>query len=419
MRKSFPGAALIAFLTCAACAGAGLAAEAADVAGAQHSGSWGFDLEGRDLTTAPGADFFQYANGTYMAHMVIPPDRSRFGSFVSLQILSESRVQGLLEKAAADPAATGDERKAGDFYAAFMNETRIEALDAKPLAADLAAIRAADTREAIAALMGRANKGFLGAIFDVGISPDAKSPQRYAVDLAQGGLGLPDRDYYLEASFAPQKAKYEAYVGQLLKLVDWPDADAQAKAVVAMETQIARVSWSRAERRDAVKTYNPMSPDALAKFAPGYPWPTYLAAADLGSVDRLIVRENTATSEIAKIFAATPIATLQAWEAFTLVDNASPFLSKRFADANFEFREKALSGQPQQKPRWKRAEAAVDGGIGEAVGELYVAKYFPPQSKAKMEALVADLHAALAARIERVAWMSAAPKPGPKKSLRK
>ena len=159
-----------------------------------------------------------------------------------------------------------------------------------------------------------------------------------------------------------------------------------------------------------MKTYNAMTPAELAAMAPGFDWAAYLAAADLGSVNRVVVLEKTAFPKIAALFAATPIATLQAWQAFNVADNASPFLSKRFADANFEFRNKTLSGQPQQKPRWKRAAAVIDAQVGEAVGKVYVAKYFPPESKARMEALIGGLRSALAARIQRVSWMSPATK---------
>jgi len=378
----------------------------ADPTAARGVGGWGFDAAGRDTSVKPGDDFFAYANGAYLKRLVIPADRSRYGSFDALAVLSEDRVRKVLADAAADPAATGEEAKIGAFYKAFMDETAIDALGAGPLRADLAAVRAADSREAIAALMGASNKGFGGSLFGIGLSADARTPLRYAVYLNQGGLGLPDRDYYLEASFAPQKAKYQAYVAQMLAAVNWPDAQAQARAIVALETSIAQASWTRAEDRDPIKTYNPMTPAELAQAAPGFPWSAFLSAADLGSVGRVVVGENTAFPKLAAIFAQTPVATLQAWQAFTVVDGAGPYLSRRFADANFEFRRKTLSGQPQQKARWKRAAAAINGEMGEAVGRVYVAKFFPPESKARMEALVTDLRQALAARIERVSWMS-------------
>ncbi|MBA3811113.1 MAG: peptidase M13 [Caulobacteraceae bacterium] len=420
MKHLFLGAALAAFATFGAAIGAASAADqSSSLAAPARMGPWGFDLAGRDPAASPGADFFQYANGTWMKSLVIPPDRSRYGTFDALTVLSENRVHGLLEAAAADPSASGDEAMIGAFYKAFLDEGRIETLGAKPLADDLAAIRAAKDRSALASLMGKANKGFYGAIFGVGISADAKAPTRYAVYLGQAGLGLPDRDYYLEASFAPQKAKYLAYVAQTLKAIDWPDAEGQAKAIVDLETRIAQASWSKVEQRDPVKTYNAMTPAELAAAAPGFDWAAYLAAADLGSVNRVVVAEKTAFPRIAALFAATPIATLQAWQAFDVADNASPFLSKGFADANFEFRNKTLSGQPQQKPRWKRAAAVIDAQVGEAVGKVYVAKYFPPQSKARMEALIGDLRSALAARIQRVSWMSPATKAKAEEKLAK
>ena len=337
-------------------------------------GAWGFDLTGRDTSVSPGADFFEYANGDYLKTLVIPPDRVRYGVFDGLTVLSENRVHAIL--------------------------------DAAPLAPDLAAIRGATDRTALAALMGAANRSFYDSFFRVGISADARAPTRYAVRLGQGGLGLPDRDYYLEASFAAKKAAYQAYVAQTLKAVNWPEAEAQAGAIVALETAIAQASWTRVEGRDPVKTYNAMSPAELAAAAPGFDWKAYLAAADLGAVNRVVVAQNTALPKIAAIFAQTPIDTLRAWQAFHVVDAASPYLSKRFADANFEFRNKTLSGQPEQRPRWKRAEAVINRDVGEAVGRVYVERYFTPEAKARMEALIADLRVALAARIENVSWMS-------------
>jgi putative endopeptidase len=377
---------------------------------AQSLGTWGFDLAGRDQSVTPGNDFFGYANGTYMKALVIPPDRSRFGTFDALSVLSEARVHSLLEQMAVANATDGDEARVGGFYKAFMNEARIEALDATPLEADLRAIKAADTRSATAALMGRSNAGYFGSFFDDGISADARAPLRYAVYVSQGGLGLPDRDYYLQPSFAPQKAKYEAYVAQMLQAVNWPDATARAHAVVALETAIAQASWTKVQQRDPVATYNAMTPAELAALAPGFDWAAYFAAGDLGSAGRVIVGEKTAFPSIAAIFASTPIETLQAWQAFTVVDAAAPYLSKRFSDAHFEFRDKVMNGQSVQKPRWKRAVAAVNAGEGEAVGKLYVAQYFPPASKAAMETLVGDLRVALAARISHLTWMSEATK---------
>ena len=373
---------------------------------AKRLGAWGFDLAGRDLSASPGQDFFDYANGAYMKKLVIPPDRTRYGSFDALTVLSENRVHAVLETASANTGATGDAGRIGGFYKAFMDEARVEALDAKPLAQDLAAIRAAATREDLATLMGKQNTGYYSSLIGVGIGTDAKEPTKYAVYVDQAGLGLPDRDYYLEANFAPQKAKYKAYVAQMLGLVEWPDAQAQAKAIVALETEIAQASWSKVEQRDPVKTYNPTTPDDLAKEAPGFAWKAFLTAADLGVVKRVVFGAKTAGPKIAAIFAETPVETLRAWQAFNLVDQASPYLSKRFADAHFEFRNRVLGGQLEQKARWKRAVSAVSSAEGEAVGKIYVDRYFPASSKRAMLGLIGDLRVALKARIQNLIWMS-------------
>jgi putative endopeptidase len=375
-----------------------------------HIGTWGFDLAGRDTAVAPGSDFYAYANGAYVQRLTIPADRSRWGAFDALQALSEERVRGILVAAAADPRAIGDKAKIGAFYRAYMDEARANALGDTPIRPELDRIRAAADKGDLAALMGLSPSSFYGGLFDAGIGADAKDPARYAVYLGQAGLGLPNRDYYLEPSFAPQKAKYQAYVGQVLALIRWPDPVAEAKAIVDMESEVARASWPRTLELDTTKIYNPTTPDELARAAPGFDWRRYLAAADLGGARRLIVAENTAFPKLAQIFAATPIETLKAWQAFTLADAAAPYLSKPFVDAHFAFREQALSGQPAPRPRWRHAVQAINRGLGEAVGRFYVARYFPPRSKVTMEAMVGDIRGALRARIQNVAWMSDATK---------
>jgi len=392
---------LIAAALVATCLQAGVAAAATP-----QLGAWGFDLAGRDTAVSPGNDFFSYANGGYVKALVIPPDRSRYGAFDALSALSEERVRDILQAAASDPAATGDEALIGAYFKAYMDEARVETLGAHPLAADLDAIRAVKDRAELAALMGKSNQGFFGGIFDVGIQPDEKDPDHYAVYVGQSGLGLPDRDYYLQASFAEKKAAYQTYVANTLRRAGWPDAEAQAKAIVDLETKIAEASWSKVEDRDPVKTYNPMSTAELEALAPNFAWKPYLSAQNLGVVNRVVAVEKTALPKLAEIYVATPLATLKAWEAFKVVDSASPYLSNDFDAARFAFRGKILSGQPEERPRWKRAAAQLDGDVGEAVGKVYVAKYFPPSSKATMEALIGDLRTALAARIQRVSWMS-------------
>jgi putative endopeptidase len=404
MKTLWLGAASAAALLCASAPA--LAANAPDLSQAPRMGPWGFDMAGRDTSVAPSKDFFDYANGTYLNKLEIPADRSRYGAFDALQELSQSRMRAVAEKSAANTKATGDEAKLGAFYRSFMDEKAVNALGAKPLATDLAAIRAVKTHDEMAGLMGGTMRKFGGSFFGSYVHDDAKDPEKYTVYLVQGGLGLPDRDYYLEDRFKTQKAAYEAYVAQMLTLAGWERPAENAKAIVALETEIAKVSWTRAERRDDDKTYNPFEIAKLQEYAPGFAWKQYLDGAHLTKADRVVVSENTAFPKIAAIYANTPIETLKAWSAFNLTDQASPYLSKEFDQANYEFRSKTLSGQPVQQPRWKRGVNTVDNNIGEALGKLYVQAYFPAESKAKMEALVGDIRTAMKTRIDGLDWMS-------------
>jgi putative endopeptidase len=354
----------------------------------------------------PGDDFFTYANGTYLKNLQIPADRTRYGAFDALNELSQNRMRAVVEAAAADKAVSGPRAQVGAFYRSFTDEAKVGALGAKPLHADLARIKAAKTRADVARLMGASMGSFGGSIFGATIGEDAKDPAHYAVYLGQAGLGLPDRDYYLEPSFAAQKSAYEAYVAKVLTLAGWPNAKADAKAIVELETEIAKVSWTRAERRDDDKMYNATPVADLAKLAPGFDWQPFLAGAGLTKVDRVVVQEKTAFPKIAAIYAKTPISTLKAWAAFNLADQASPYLSKAFDQAHFEFHNKTLGGQQIEAPRWKRGVQVVDGEIGEALGQLYVQAYFPPESKAKMLVLVGDIRDAMRARIQKLDWMS-------------
>jgi putative endopeptidase len=397
-------------------------AQAADVptpphdTASPHYGTWGFDLSGRDAAVKPGDDFFAYANGGYIARTEIPSDRTRFGNFDQLSVLSENRVRGILEEAARAPTARN--ARIGAFYKAFMDADRVDQLGAAPMAPDLARIKAAATRDDLVTLMGDHTR-LHRSLFGLTIGPDAKDPTHYAVQSGTGGIGMPDKDYYLKPAFAATKAKYETYVAQMLTLAGWSDAADRARDVVAFETRLAEASWERAERRNREKTYNPMTPDELAAYAPGFDFKRLLVASDLGTVNRVILSDNTAFPKKAAIFAETPIDTLKAWMAFGVADASAPFLSKAFVDAQFEFRSRTLGGQPEQRPRWKRAVAATDGALGEAVGEIYVERYFPAESKARMLELVANVRAALSARIDKLDWMSAETKAAAQAKLAK
>jgi putative endopeptidase len=394
---------------------------AAAAEGAQATyGSWGFDTAGADFAAKPGDDFFHYANGSWLDRTAIPADKSGVSLRLAMTDTVEDRLHGLMEEAAKIPAAPAEiAGKVGAFYTAFMDEARLDRLGAEPIAPELDAVRASSSRGALAALMGRSVADFEPTLFAIQTDVDLKDPSRYAVYLSQSGLGLPDRDYYLTKGFAATKTAYAAYVGRLLHLISWPDADAAARNIVAFETKIAQASWTKAQDRDVNATYNPLSIAELQKLTPGFAWKDYLDAASLAQQTRLIVAEKTAFPKIAAIYVHTPMETIRAWQAFHIADSAAPYLSKDFADAHFDLHNKTLAGQREQKTRWKRAVAAVSGGdcgvaagdcfgtLNWAVGQLYTARYFPPEAKAKVEDLVTHVKAAYRARLERLDWMSA------------
>jgi putative endopeptidase len=379
---------------------------AGEPAGAIKFGDWGFDRAGADFAKSPGDDFFRYGNGAWFERTLIPPDRSSIGVDTALTIAAETRMRDILERGAdgADASSRADAAKIGAFYAAFMDEARAEARDAEPIGPLLRTIRLAATREDLAELMAAGRQSFFFSAFGLSIGPDDKAPDRYVVSVRQGGLGL-NRDYYVVPRLAEKKAAYLAYVAQVLAMIGWEDPEQSAAAVLEFETAIAQVSWTNAERRDPDKTYNPMSVAALEETAP-FPWRRLLAGAALAALDHVVVVENTAIPQIAAAYARTPLDTLKAWQAFHLADAAAPYLSQRFVAANFGFHSRTMSGIAEQPERWKRAVATVNGAMGQAIGRVYVARYFPPEAKAQIDDLVAHMRVALKERIARLDWMS-------------
>jgi putative endopeptidase len=370
-------------------------------------GRWGFDDTGIDPAVHPGDGFFDYVNGAWVARIAIPADKSRFGMFDTLTDKTQEQIRAIVTEAAQSDAAPGtDTGKVGALYAAFMDEARIERLDLEPVAADLAEIGDATTRTAIAVLMGRSKSGLGGSLFNISVQDDEKDPDRETLHASQGGLSLPDRDYYLRDSFRDKKAAYRDYIARLLGMAGWPEAQQRADDVVAFESRIAEASWSRAESRDPDRTYNPLMPAELDALASGFPWAAWLDAAGLRDARVVVVRQKSAFPKLAKIFAETPVATLQAWQAFRVVDQAAPYLSSRFVTARFEFRGRMLAGQAEDQPRWRRALLLIGTSIGEAVGREYVARHFPPESKARMEELVGEVKRAMRGRIENLSWMT-------------
>ncbi len=383
-------------------------------------GAWGFDLTGMDTKTKPGDDFFRYANGTWLDKTQIPSDKPAYSLRVIMTDVTEQRLRDMLEAAAANAGDNPStlEQKAGAFYHSFMDEQRAEQLGAKAIDSELNDLKNAKSREDFAALMGRGTTDFEFSLFNPMIDVDLKDPNKYAFYLTQAGIGLPDRDYYLKPDFAAQKTAYQNYVRAILGLLNWADPDKTAKDIVDFETKIADASWTKAQQRDLNAIYNPMSIPELKKFAPDFGWEKFLADAKMGKLTRVIIAEKSAFPKIVDAYLKAPIDTIRAWQAFHVADDAAPYLSKPFTDAYFELHNKTLSGQKEQQARWKRAITTVSGGdfgvgdrlgtfgtMGFGVGQLYTAKYFPPEAKAKIQDLVTNLKAAYRARIEKLDWM--------------
>ena len=276
-------------------------------------GNWGVDLSGMDRTVAPGDDFFRYVNGGWFSQAVIPSDRTATGSFVDLDIQSEDRLRGILNSLEArKDSLTGDEKKIRDLYHSYLDTDRIEQLGLAPAQKDIAVIAALKTHEDVARIM--ASPGFgVQSLFSARVGVDDKNPNAYAVFLRQSGLGLPDRDYYLrdEKGIVAAREAYRPYIAQMLRLGGIAGEQAKAEGIFKLETEIAKLHWTRVERRDADKTYNPMAVSELAGFAPNFPWVSFLREGDIttlaGRERRVIVSENTAFPKLAALFAQTPV----------------------------------------------------------------------------------------------------------------
>ncbi len=378
-------------------------------ASADHAqlGAFGIDQGGMDTTVKPGDDFYRYVNGTWQDKTTIPADRSSYGMFHALQDLSLQRTRGILEEAQKQPGS-----KIGDFYASFMDEAAVNAKGAEPVKPWLAEIAAAGDKTALATEMAKLSRMGVSDLFGIYIGQDDKHPDRYIVTLRQSGLGMPDRDYYLKdsAKLEETRTAYKAFLAKLLTLIGEPNAEARANAVYEFEKTLATAHWDNVKSRDADLTYNIWSADDFAAQAPGFPWSSYAAAAGVDGQQGYLVAQPSAITGEAKAFADTPLAVLKDYATLKVLDSYAAYLSKPFDDANFHFYGTVLSGTPEQRPRWKRAVSTVDDNMGEAVGKIYVAEYFPPEAKAAADELVRNIIAAMGARIDKLDWMAPATK---------
>jgi putative endopeptidase len=363
-----------------------------------HFGTWGVDLTGMDRSVNPADDFDRYVNGAWFAKTEIPADQGSAGVGYDVFNLSQDQVRAITENA---PATT----PLGAMYRSFMNEAAVEARDDKPLQDDLKRVAAIPDKPAFTKFMGETSGRFGFSLFGPGVAPDPAKPELNTLFLGQAGLGLPDRDYYLNDTFKPQREAYRAYLERVFTMTHDPAPAKSADAVMAFETTVAKASWPAADRRDIDKVNNPMSVAELQTFAPGLDWSAFLTASSIDKRDHMIVLEKTAIRDIAKIYADTPLETLKAWQVFHVTDQGAPYLSKRFVDSRFAFT-KTLSGVSELRPRWKRGATLIDTTLGELLGRAYVDAYFPASSKTKMNELVANLKTAMGARIQKSDWMS-------------
>jgi putative endopeptidase len=362
-----------------------------------------------DRSTSPATDFYQFANGQWIKDNPIPADKSRWGGFSELAERNWFAIHQILEDAAQSqsPART-PRRQVGDFYRSAMDTNRIEKLGLKPVQADFKRINNVKDAKTLFALLGEFHDQGCGGMFGAGFGADDKDSSIYAVSLEQGGLSLPDRDYYLKDSFKEVLATYRQHVEKMFLLLGEKPAEAAAHAdtVVALETELAKASRTRVELRDSEKNYNKLShAELLAKY-PSLPWAEYFGARKMAAPKYEVVGQPEFFEALNRMVKERPVSDWQTYLRWHLLHSSAPLLPSAFERESFAFYGKVLSGQPEQEPRWKRSAHVIDGSIGEALGQLYVEKNFPPEARARMVEMVQNLKVVYRGRLETVPWMS-------------
>ena len=370
--------------------------------------------EGMDLSVRPQDDLFGHVNGQWLATEEIPADKGSWGPFLQLADIAEQQVREIIEEL-AERVASGEQDLDSDamriacLYASFMDEATVDSLGTAPIRPLLEAVDSLRDVRDLAAFLGEFEQVGGSGPFGVYVDVDAKDSDRCLVNFTQGGLGLPDESYYHDEKFAEIREKYVAYLARMFSLVGRPDAAGDAASVMTLETRLSQGHWERAETRDVQKTYNLMTLVELQGLCPEFDWEAF--ARNLGGSEHTIaetcVRQPSYLEHLSKALAEVPIEQWRTWLAIRVIRTAAPYLPGDFVETNFDFYGRTLSGTPQLRERWKRGVAVVEGSIGEAVAREYVARHFPPASKAMMEELVANLLRAYRESISALDWMSA------------
>jgi putative endopeptidase len=368
----------------------------------------GLHLDEYDHSVRPQDDLFRFTNGKWLRDFEIPSDQATYGSFMVLRDLSEERVREILDEAAANPQP-GVSQKIGDMYGSFLDEARANELGAAPIQGDLHKIAAIDSLKEATKVLGELSAQGAGGIFGMYIDNDPGNPERYLVNIYHGGLGLPDEAYYREEKHAEIRDAYVPYIANMLELAGWSqaDADADARKIYAFEAELAKHHWNVVDSRDAEKVYNLHNFEQLQSLSKTFNWSTWLEGAGLGShiLDEAVVMMPSFVEGIESVYNENNLETVKLWLAFHLINDMAPYLSEGFVNTRFEFYGRKLTGQPEMRARWKRAVQAVEGALGEAVGEIYVQKHFPPEAKSQMDELVQYLVKAYRQSILDLDWM--------------
>ena len=371
--------------------------------------SSGIDTDELDTSIRAQDDLFRHVNGKWIERTEIPSDKARYGSFYLLAEEAEKAVRDIIiESQSADPGTEG--RKVGDLYASFLDEARIQALGAKPIAEAIAEAEKVDSIDSLLETLGRLERGGSSGFFQVFVDNDPGQPERYLVFLEQGGLGLPDESYYREEKFAEIRTKYLAFVERMLGLAGLDDPAARAARIVALETELATHHWDNVANRDSEKTYNPMLWSAANDLAGAIDMDVWLNALGVPdhSFDEVVVRQPSFMSGLEAVLTADNLPAWRDWLAWQVIRSNAAYLSSDFVETNFDFYGNTLTGTPELRARWKRGVSLVEGALGEAVGRIYVERHFPEAAKTAMDVLVANLVEAYRQSITGLEWMGEA-----------